>query len=64
MELEVLGHAYMDFLAIDLDIVMDTGSKESRSGFKGQEEIVAHDESDSILDELSTKKQVDSGQQG
>ena len=36
---------------------MDTGSKETGSGFRWQEEIAAHDELDCILDELSTRKQ-------
>ena len=50
MELVVLEHAYMDLLALDLDNVMDTGSKETGSGFRWQEEIAAHDELDCILD--------------
>ena len=44
---------------MDLNIVIDIGTKESGSGFRGQEESAAHEELDIILEELSTSKQED-----
>ena len=51
VESEVLEHAYLDFLGMDLGIGMNCDNT-AGSGFSGQEESEAHEELDSILDSI------------